>query len=424
MRENILRNFKGASSERLGGSRRRIAIFQYKLDLSSYTKELILRLAGDGYTVEVFTANKYFYNNQAALERLKGESNIVIHNIETKAQFFLFKFLRIVRLIVFAIIKRVPVMRKVCKQKYRVVGDEYYKCSEKLIEEHKLDYLCFIGIEKKGLVWAGKLSEATGIPFIYYSLELYLEGHPRYNEFKRDREQEIFYHQRARATIIQDELRANVLFKCNRIKQQDKILFPISVSGKPHKVNSNYLREKYRLPRETKILLYFGGIEKTRDCSLIANVLERSMNGFVVIFHGPGKRDYLEELAKKKNVIVSSKLVPDEQIGDIILSADIGLALYPNTNSNYRLTAFSSERVALYLRYGIPIITMNNESYRKLFSKYRCGEMIDTYDELPKAADKIMTNVKAYKNLANMAYEEFYNFDKNVKVIINYLESF
>lgn len=411
MGENIIINkSNNEKSDKARGERSRIAIFQYKSPLGTYTRNLIFSLAEAGYIVEVFFDHSCLYDNLVEIESLKTKKNIVFYEFEQNCTLFLFDIRRIWR----------GLVRKLFN-KYSPLKEATLKNSKEIIKKHVSDYLCFIGIEKKGIIWAGKLSETTGIPFFYYSLELYVEDHPGYNVYNQDRKQEIYYHQRAKATIVQDDLRANVLYKYNRIEKQDRILLPVSIKGKSSTIKSDYLRKKYRLPKEIKILLYFGNIGEFRNCSLIANIAEQ-MNGYVVIFHGYGENDYLEELAKRKNVIVSSDLVSEDQIKNVISSADIGLTLYCNTFSNDRLTAFSSEKVALCLQFGIPIIAMNNESYEALFGKFKCGEMVDNINEFPEAVNKITSNIEEYKHLANIAYNEFYDHDKNIKVLLKYLE--
>jgi hypothetical protein len=108
--------------------------------------------------------------------------------------------------------------------------------SSQVIGQNRYNYKCFIGIEKKGLIWAGLLNREYKyhIPYLYYSLELYIEDHPiRFTDkfFPRLRKLEKRFHREAAATIIQDSMRAKVLFESNHIEKQPVILVPVSLRG-------------------------------------------------------------------------------------------------------------------------------------------------------------------------------------------------
>jgi glycosyltransferase involved in cell wall biosynthesis len=84
-------------------------------------------------------------------------------------------------------------------------------------------------------------------------------------------------------------------------------------------------------------------------------------------------------------------------------------------NSNDRLVAFSSVKVAYYLQCGDPIIAFDSESFRELMNAYKCGELINSIDEIPQKIEKILNDYDSYREQAFMAFREFYDFDKNFR---------
>ena len=87
----------------------------------------------------------------------------------------------------------------------------------------------------------------------------------------------------------------------------------------------------------------------------------------MLVLHGYGNQTYLaylQSIADMDRVVFSFDFVPEDKIIDVISSATIGLALYPNTSSNDRLAAFSSVKVAYYLQCGVPVIAFDSESFR------------------------------------------------------------
>jgi hypothetical protein len=115
----------------------------------------------------------------------------------------------------------------------------------------------------------------------------------------------------------------------------------------------------------------------------------------------------------------------------MVSSADIRIALYETTNSNERLVAFSSSKIAYYTKCGVPIIAFDTESFRLLMNSFVCGELINTVSEIPLKVHQILDSYDLYRDQAQAAYKDYYNLDKNFsKFLINFeqtlrvLESF
>ncbi|MGC8603008.1 MAG: glycosyltransferase [Desulfomonilaceae bacterium] len=121
----------------------------------------------------------------------------------------------------------------------------------------------------------------------------------------------------------------------------------------------------------------------------------------------------------KKNVLLSTSFVEEARIQELISSCHIGLALYDNSVKNDRYTAFSSEKIALYLRSGVPIITFDNECYQSLFSEFKCGVPLKSIKGLSSAVQEIMSNYAAYQEQCLQAYEKYYNLEVTIPRIIN-----
>jgi glycosyltransferase involved in cell wall biosynthesis len=99
------------------------------------------------------------------------------------------------------------------------------------------------------------------------------------------------------------------------------------------------------------------------------------------------------------------------------------LGMYDNSCVNNRLTAFSSEKIALYLQSGVPIIAFDMGNYRDLMDAHQCGELIQDMPELPGAVDKILNSYDTYRVNAFSAYRDFYRYDQHFRAIREYLNS-
>lgn len=388
---------------------RRIGIFEYDWSMYSFIKDLVIKLAEAGYIVDVFHKNPNVSLNFTNSEQFIHYSNVRYINFNTSntmAQ-------KIVRKLK-GFLRRLSWNYK--QNPNSIIEREILLRSKKIVNES--DYLCFIGLEKIGLIWAGILSQLYRRPLVYYSLELYIEDHPEIKQYSYLRKAEKKYHQLSRATIIQDRLRAKALMQYNGIEITDLIYLPISVRGDIVENKSSFIHQKYKIEETKKLLLYFGLIEDERFSSDLVEISNRLQDDIMLVLHGYGEQTYLEHLqstADKERVVFSLDFVEEEKIIDVISSATIGLALYDNTNSNDRLAAFSSVKVAYYLQCGDPIIAFDSESFRELINTYKCGELINSIDEIPQKAEKILNDYDSYKEQSFMAFQEFYNFDKNFR---------
>lgn len=390
----------------------RIGIFQYDWAMYSFIKEFIIKLAETGYAVDIFQKDPNIKIDFTDTNIFTYHNNIRYYNFKssnTLAQ---------------RIVRKGKRMLEILSENYRqnkssfLDGDIILR-SKNIVK--KSAYQCFIGVEKKGLIWAGCLAQGSGIPLIYYSLELYIEDHPDIKYYGYLRKEEKKYHRKARATIIQDKRRANMLLEYNGVANSNVIYFPISVKGAVVQKKSDYFQRKYKLKETTKVILYYGLIQDERYSGELVRMAANMNYDMMLVLHGFGEREYLTRLqstADKERVRISLQFVPEEQIVDIISSATIALALYEDSSSNDRLVAFSSVKMAYYLQCGVPFISFESESFRELLNTHRCGEMINSIDEIPQKASMILRDYESYREQAFLAFKRHFDFDQNFKSFI------
>lgn len=387
----------------------RIGIFEYDWSMYSFIKDFIVNLAEAGYKVDIFQKDPSAtldFTNPELFRRYRNVRYINLNPSNTLTR---------------KIMQKLKVLLGRLDPEYRqnpksFIDGGVLLRSKEIVSESK--YQCFIGVEKKGLIWAGILSQIYKCPLVYYSLELYVEDHPDIKEYAYLRKAEKKYHQLAGATIIQDERRAKTLMEYNEVKDSDKIYFPISVRGATVETKSGFFHQKYKIEEAKKIILYFGLIQDERFSADLVRIANQMKNDLMIVLHGFGDQTYLKHLrsvADGDRVMISSDLVAEEQILDVISSATIGLALYEDTSSNDRLAAFSSVKVAYYMQCGVPVIAFDSESFRELMSAHKCGELIRSIDEIPQKVEKILADYDSYREQAFMAHRQFYDFDRNFK---------
>lgn len=287
---------------------------------------------------------------------------------------------------------------------------------------------CLIGIEKKGMIWASLLSKLLDVPFIYFSLELYDDTHPYYQNTLHYRELRIIEsqeHKKAAATIVQDTLRGNHLLASNGVcKQESKIiLLPISVPGDVIKTKGHFFYERFDIPVDRPIILYLGLLEEARHTLSIAQIAKSYSDRFTFVCHGYGDKQFLKRLYEESDgrLVISTEMVPEAQIPELVSSVDIGLALYRRDCANDLLTAFSSEKVALYCRSCVPFLAFATESYDFLFSQCPCGVVINDTSEIPKAAAKIINDYQHYSDGAEYAFNKYFRHENNMESVVAHI---
>lgn len=388
---------------------RRIGIFEYDWSMYGFIKDFVIKLAEAGYSVDIFFKDLNIGLNFADASQFGSYSNIRYYYFTTRTslnQRLIRKFKKLLSILTMGLSKNFKARPE------NIIDNKILRKTKKIINESQ--YLCFIGIEKKGLIWAGILSQIYKCPLIYYSLELYIEDHPYITEYFHLRDAEKRNHQLSFATIIQDGPRANALLKSNGVEQTNVIYFPVSAKGNLVKEKSKFLHKKFNIDDYKKILLYFGSIFETRFITQIVKMAKDLDDDTILVLHGYGSSgyiEYLQSIADKAKVIFSLDLVPEEDIVKIISSSDIGIALYSTTNANDRLIAHSSMKLAYFAQCGIPVIAFDTESSIELMNSYRWGELINTVDEIPQKVRQILGDYDSYKQQAFSAYNHCYDLE-------------
>jgi glycosyltransferase involved in cell wall biosynthesis len=288
-------------------------------------------------------------------------------------------------------------------------------------------YHCLVGLEKEGLIWAGKVAEQTGIPFLYYSLELFVDdyGRVRMNdaaEFKQLRVAERHFHSRSAGTIIQDLDRARVLLEANGLPwDQSKVfLLPVSALGTPCTERSWFFHELFGLPRDRKIVLYSGQIWEKRHLLDLTEVAQSFPREWALVMHGFGQKSSIASIRARdtgKRVLFSLDLIASADLPRALASADIGLAFYSDDIKNDQLTAFSSGKMATYMQAGVPFIAFDYPGYDRLAREDRCGRVISAMQDLPGAIREIFAAPELFRQNAFRAFARYYDFAANFQRI-------
>src|SRR5271156_898106 len=303
---------------------RRLAVVQYSWPLQSYSKDFVLGLANHGYKVDFFVdvgaaSRKLvdlgaFNNPGVEVHLLQGFSENSGQSATSSIRrwrspkgdpsFMLAKSGRLGEFIEYS--------------------DLW--CTLTAIRRKADEYVAIIGIEKIGLILAGMICGRLNLRLVYYSLELYFEQ-PAWMPGPV-LEWEKRFHSNSVATIVQDPLRAAALLKNNEVTETKVLLLPVSACA-DHSANTKYWHKLFNLEEHSRVTLFFGVLDSGRHLEeLILQWSNCGSNNYLILHgYGYGFERELRRLCVQlglKNVFISTDLVPDTRVAELIASADIG----------------------------------------------------------------------------------------------------
>ena len=402
---------KDASPKRVG-----LFICGYSLGSGAQVPNAALVLESHGYQVDILT-----YRAQDK-ELVTFETDLIhiydlgdsIRNVKNKLLSRLVSLARTLKIVLTG------------RREYLVIPEHVVQRARKIINTQR--YTCFIGIQINGLILAGLLGREFKVPVMYYSLELYLSNHPGFSGilFRNAKNLERKYHKQSIATIIQDEERANLLYRDNRVVNPETYYVPVSLLGEAVKNETHWLYDTLGIPDNKKIILQFGRIHAHRLSPEVVRVAQDFPDEWVVVMHGPVTKNEMAELRQynvKNRVYFSTDILPIHEVPRIIASADVGLVFYLNDCANNYLVGSSSEKLAYYLKCGLPVITSDFPSLNRIIQKYQCGVCISSPDELVPAIRTILSAYDDFRQNAFRCYADHYEFSKHFTKVLERIDT-
>lgn len=163
----------------------------------------------------------------------------------------------------------------------------------------------------------------------------------------------------------------------------------------------NYLRRKYDLTENNRILLYQGGINPERGLEKCIDAIPLLGDEYKLILLGSGRivgelKNKVKALHLEKRVFFHDQ-VPSEKLAWYTKQADIGLVLYENTCLNNYLS--TPNKIFEYLQAGLPTVASNHPGKNYIINEYRTGV---TVEETPNGIrDGILEIEKRYLEIKN-----------------------
>ena len=262
---------------------------------------------------------------------------------------------------------------------------------------------------------------------IYYSLELYVGNFTYYDyppnlaSFERRNINEIG------GLIIQSDERRRFFVSDYNLKAAiPTLLLPVCA-----RANGAPKMPRTMSPAGARRMLHLGGLNSDnavfRFCENISKVKD-----WQLLLHGHGFGKEIDQLRHRiggyysgyyTNVRLDEEYFERLENSERLCSqADVGLAWYDGAVSpNFDTCALSSGKIAIYLKYGLPLIVRKYGSYVDILERSGCAVAINSPDNLMSALRHIEANYKKMSECALKIFQEYYNFAKYETSLVQFM---
>jgi glycosyltransferase involved in cell wall biosynthesis len=330
--------------------------------------------------------------------------------------------------------ERLSIALQWTKRSLRAIGPALINEHRRFVEEIKKtaspeQYVAVIGVDTHGVVAADSFMQGTSVPVFFWSLEITFLRDSLLPPVRWLKRKERKAHQRAHALIIQDQERADALCKENDAASVPIVYVPNSPRGyMAPDLDRTYLYDKLNLPKECRIVLHAGSVCDGMQSPQLASAAAQWPPDTRLVFHSHSQLNpdgrYLQQLVATGNgrVVLSTDPVDYDDLDRLIVSSTIGIVSYDNSlGPNFQLLAGASGKLAHYLRCGIPVICVDNQSITRVLDRWQCGIGVSDARDTTTAIQRILADYEGFQERARKCYEEAYEFDKHFESVLSVL---
>jgi hypothetical protein len=273
-------------------------------------------------------------------------------------------------------------------------------------------YDAVIALEKESLILAKRanIEGLTEAKVTYWSHELYTVGYPNYYRYRRLDQLTMSLLPVINGVLIQDKRRHAVLVRHAKNPGPVPFFLPITEYGPAFQGLAMNVRAKLGLPPHAKLLISHGLIGSLRGLDFLCQLGLELGQDYVIVIHG----ERIDSSAPKlpSNVVIFEQRFDHAALMSFLSAFDLGLTIYArNDIENDRLTAFSSHKMAIYARCGLPFLAIRNESYEDLLSRHAWGELVETVQDAANSARKLLRKKEEFQIQARLCYESTYRLE-------------
>ena len=241
-------------------------------------------------------------------------------------------------------------------------------------------YSLAIACDLPSLLVARTARALRGTPYLYHSRELALSWDERSAGARIAKILERRCHRSALLTIAQDERRAELLARDNRVPRDSFLLVPNAPIG-TWAGGTAVAGAGFSTPAGKPVVLYAGGVTPETMVLEIVQSMAAWPAEAVLVIHGAGGEDYMQALRAAAaphagRVVFSTAPLPVEEVDRVYALADVGLAFYRPINDNFRFVGCASGKIFNLMKVGVPVVANDLPGMRALLDETGCGRVV------------------------------------------------
>lgn len=146
-------------------------------------------------------------------------------------------------------------------------------------------------------------------------------------------------------------------------------------------LDSDKLRSKLKIGKDTMIFLYQGGLSKGRGIEILLETFSKNiLTKKCIVFMGNGLlENKVKDLADTSDQIFYHPAVPRNDLSTFTASADVGISLTEGNCLNHEFCL--PNKVFEYVMSEVPVIVPNLTEQRNFVTKYDLGYVLENNDE-------------------------------------------
>lgn len=292
----------------------------------------------------------------------------------------------------------------------------FSKWLRKNLSEKK--YRFIIPVEHYSLLCLSRVKEEKRV--LYFNMEL-LDWNRQNSPITKNKlilkRLEFREIQKISHTVVPSPLRKNIFSQINAVDRDKIHILPVASMGPAIEKKSNFFRNRFSISDSDRIVIYSGNFKPWAKCLEIIQSIRYWPKGYVLIMHTWNEdaiqTKYFQEMKNQAiglPVYFSWEYIEYKELALALSSADIGLAFYEEIDDNFSEILFSSNKIAEYLKAGLPIICSDFPSLKRFVDRYHIGIALSVVDIL-QGIIIIGDKLEYYRRNALVCYEQIYRFE-------------
>jgi glycosyltransferase involved in cell wall biosynthesis len=282
----------------------------------------------------------------------------------------------------------------------------FFRLSLKFLREGKPKLIVTHGVIEQLLAYA--LYRVWGIPYVAYVHEVYDNTDVPGGVFAFAFWRERFTLRFARFMIFPSQGRADVYRERYGLLNSYYCVANCPRKRSPgEKVD---LKKRYKLPQDSLVMGYMGGIGGANGIELAIRAMARSPKVEFILW-GWGDKDYIDSLkALAESLGCSSRVHFAGQVREekwkLLESCDVSFCVYEPKWLRFRLAALASNKFLESIALGRPVITNGFADFNSVVSKHEIGIALPelTEEAVLEAMNQLVDNLPLRSRMSENAY--------------------